>query len=156
MRNLYITCSGYTSRNISRSIKLWEVCKSIFLAWSSHNYYFPKYESFPCGTSKIILVLGTWDGSGSLGGRISNGFFSMYTAAHMYSSGGFEYFVKSGFEREPIMLHKQMIPHFKPLDVGSKISQEQSCSSIRDAHATFLVKSTLFKGEVAWQPLIEL
>ena len=47
------------------------------------------------------------------------------------------------------MLDKQMIPHFKGLDVGSKISQEQPCSSIRDDHATFLVKNTLFKEEVA-------
>ena len=47
------------------------------------------------------------------------------------------------------MLDKQMIPHFKGLDVGSKISQEQLCSFIRDDHATFLVKNTLFKEEVA-------
>ena len=67
----------------------------------------------------------------------------------MYWFGGFEHFVKSGFEREPLMLDKQMIPHFKGLDVGSKISQEQPCSSIRDNHATFLVKDTLSKEEVA-------
>ena len=67
----------------------------------------------------------------------------------MYWFGGFEYFVKSGFEREPLMLDKQMIPHFKDLDVGSKISQEQLCSFIMDDHATFLVKNTLFKEEVA-------
>ena len=48
----------------------------------------------------------------------------LYTAAHMYSSGGFEYFVKSGFEWEPLMLDKQMIPHLKGLDVGNKICQE--------------------------------
>ena len=72
-----------------------------------------------------------------------------YTADHMYWFGGFEYFVKSGFEREPLMLYKQMIPHFKGVDVGSKIYQEQLCSSIRDDHATFLVKSALFKEEVA-------
>ena len=41
-------------------------------------------------------------------------------------------------------------------DVGLKISQAQLCSSIRDCHATFLVKNTIFKGEVAWQPLKEL
>ena len=46
----------------------------------------------------------------------------MYTAAHMYPYGGFEYFVKSGFDREPLKLHKQMIPHFLALDVGLKIS----------------------------------
>ena len=48
-----------------------------------------------------------------------------------------------------------MIPHFVALDVGSKISQAQLCSSIRGCHATFLLKNTLFKEEVAWQPLIE-
>ena len=73
----------------------------------------------------------------------------VYTYAHMYSSAGFEYFVKSGFEWEPFMLDKQMIPHFKGLEFGSKISQEQLCISIRDDHATFLVKNTLFKEEVA-------
>ena len=49
-----------------------------------------------------------------------------------------------------------MIPHFLALDVGVKISQAQLCTYIRDCHATFLVKNTLFKGEVAWQPLKEL
>ena len=46
------------------------------------------------------------------------------------------------------MLDKQMIPHFKGLDVGFKISQEQPCSFIREDHATFLAKNTLFKEEV--------
>ena len=73
----------------------------------------------------------------------------IYTVDGMYWFGGFEYFVKSRFEREPLMLDKQMIPHFKGLDVGFKISQEQPCSFIRDDHATFLVKNTLFKEEVA-------
>ena len=72
-----------------------------------------------------------------------------YTTDRKYQISRFEYFVKSGFKREPLMLYKQMIPHFKPLDVGSKIYQEQLCSSIRDDHATFLVKNTLFKEEVA-------
>ena len=49
-----------------------------------------------------------------------------------------------------------MIPHFLALDVGVIISQAQLCTSIRGCHATFLVKNTLFKGEVAWQPLKEL
>ena len=86
-------------------------------------------------------------------------FFSeenIYTAAHMDSSGGFEYFVKSRFEWELLMLDKQMILYLKALDVGIKICQEQPCISIRDDHATFLVKNTLFKEEVAWQPLKEL
>ena len=72
-----------------------------------------------------------------------------YTTDRKYQTSGFEHFVKSRFEREPLMLDKQMIPHFNGLDVGSKISQEQPCSSIRDNHATFLVKNTLFKEEVA-------
>ena len=61
-----------------------------------------------------------------------------YTTAHMYPYGGFEYFVKSEFEREPLMLDTQMIPHFIALDVGSKICQEQLCSSIRNHRTTFL------------------
>ena len=73
----------------------------------------------------------------------------VYTSDRKYWSGGFEYFVKSRFEREPLMIDKQTIPHFKGLDVGFKISQEQPCSFIRDDHATFLVKNTLFKEEVA-------
>ena len=52
-------------------------------------------------------------------------------------------------------LQKQMIPHFVALDVGFKIYQVQLCRSIRRCHRTFLLKSTLFKGEVAWQPLVE-
>ena len=79
-----------------------------------------------------------------------------YTTDRKYRTSGFEYFVKSGFEREPLMLDKQMIPHFKGIDVGVKICQEQLCSFIRVDHATFLVKNTLFKEEVAWQPLKEL
>ena len=67
----------------------------------------------------------------------------------MYWFGGFEHFVKSDFEREPFMLDKRMIPHFKGLDVNSKICQGQPCSFIRDDHATFLVKNTIFKEEVA-------
>ena len=67
----------------------------------------------------------------------------------MYPSGGFEYFVKSGFYRQPLKLHEQMIPHFLAHDVGLKISQAQLCSSIKDEHATFHVKNTLFKEEVA-------
>ena len=47
---------------------------------------------------------------------------SMYTADRMYWFGGFEYFVKGGFEREPLMRGKQMILHFKGLDVAFKIS----------------------------------
>ena len=49
-----------------------------------------------------------------------------------------------------------MISHFFAFDVGIKIPQAQLCTSIRGCHATFLVKNTLFKGEVAWQPLKEL
>ena len=49
-----------------------------------------------------------------------------------------------------------MIPHFLAVNIGVKISQAQFCTSIRDCHANFLVKNTLFKGEVVWQPLKEL
>ena len=52
----------------------------------------------------------------------------LYTAAHMYPYGGFEYFVKSGFDREPLKLYKQMIPYFLAHDIGLKISQAQLCS----------------------------
>ena len=66
----------------------------------------------------------------------------------MYSTAGFEYFVKSGFERETLMLDKQMIPHFIGLDIDFKISQEEPCGFTRDNHATFLVKNILSKEEV--------
>ena len=66
----------------------------------------------------------------------------------MYSSAGLEYFVKSEFRRELLMLDKQMILHLKALDVGVKMCQEQLCSSIRDDRATFLVRNTLIKEEV--------
>ena len=45
----------------------------------------------------------------------------VYATDQKYPASGLEYFVKSEFEREPLMLDKQMISHFKPLDVGSKI-----------------------------------
>ena len=73
----------------------------------------------------------------------------IYTTAHMYPYSGFEYFVKSGFDRELLKLHGQKIPHISALDVWLKMSQAQLYSSIRDNHATFLVKNTLFKEEVA-------
>ena len=47
------------------------------------------------------------------------------------------------------MLDNHMVPNFKGLDVVFKISQEQPYSFIRDDHATFLVKNTLFKEEIA-------
>ena len=64
--------------------------------------------------------------------------------------------LQRGFDREPFKLHKQMISHLLALDVGVKIWQALLYTSIRGCHATFLVKNTLFKGEVAWQPLKEL
>ena len=60
------------------------------------------------------------------------------------------------FSKSVVTLEKQMIPQYKAQAVASKISQVQLCSSIRDYHATFLVKNTLFKEEVAWQPLRKL
>ena len=79
-----------------------------------------------------------------------------YTLYRNWSNTHFHFLLYSRFEWEPLELRKQMIPHFLALDVGLKISQAQLCSSIRDCHATFLVKNTLFKEEVAWQPLKEL
>ena len=55
------------------------------------------------------------------------------------------FLLKVLFEREPVELHKQTIPHFLALVVRLKISQAQLCSSIREDHTTFLVKNTLFK-----------
>ena len=72
-----------------------------------------------------------------------------YTVLRICSTPTFSIFSLSGFERKPFMIDKQMIPHLKPQDVGSKISQVQPCSFIRDDHATFLVKNTLSKEEVA-------
>ena len=70
---------------------------------------------------------------------------NLHSTDRKYQTSGFEYFVKSEFEKEPLMLDKQIIPHFKPLDVGSKKSQEQPYSSIRDDNATFLVKIHFLK-----------
>ena len=42
---------------------------------------------------------------------------------------------------------------FLAFDIGVKISQVQVCTFIGSCHDTFLVENTLFKGEVAWQPL---
>ena len=78
-----------------------------------------------------------------------------YTVLRFCSTPTFPIFNLSGFEREPLKLGKQMIPHFVALDVGFKMCQVQQYSSIRGCHTTFLLKSTLFKGEVAWQPLTE-
>ena len=41
-----------------------------------------------------------------------------------------------GFDRGPLKLDKQIIPHFLALDVGFEISLAQLCSSIRGCHAT--------------------
>ena len=79
----------------------------------------------------------------------------LYTVLRFCSTPTFPIFNLSGFEREPLKLGKQMIPHFVALDVGSKICQVQQYSFIRGCHTTFLLKSTLFKEEVAWQPLVE-
>ena len=47
------------------------------------------------------------------------------------------------------MVDKQMIPNLKALDVGAKVRHEELCSSIREEHATFLVKNSIFKEKVA-------
>ena len=79
-----------------------------------------------------------------------------YTLCHNWSNTHFHFLLYSRFEWDPLELRKQIIPHFLALDVMLKISQAQLCSSIRDFHTTFLVKNTLFKEKVAWQPLKEL
>ena len=78
-----------------------------------------------------------------------------YTLLQICSTPTFPIFNLSGFERELLKLHKQMISHFVALDVGYIICQVQLCNCIRGCHATFLLKNTLFKQEVAWQPLRE-
>ena len=83
------------------------------------------------------------------------GNYLAYTLLRICSTPTFPYFNLSEFEREPLKLRKQMISHFVALDVSSKICQVQLCSSIRSCHRTFLLESILFKGEVAWQPLVE-
>ena len=79
----------------------------------------------------------------------------VYTVLRFCSTPSFPIFNLSEFEREPLKLGKQMIPHFVALVVGSKICQVQLFSSIRGCHATFLLKDPLFKGEVTWQSHIE-
>ena len=80
----------------------------------------------------------------------------MYTLLRIWRYAHFHFLLQSRFEWEPLELHKQMIPHFLALDVRVIIFQAQLCTSIRGCHATFLVKNTLFKGEVEWQPLKEM
>ena len=63
---------------------------------------------------------------------------------------------KGNLSENHLSYMNQWYPIFLALDVGVIISQAQPCTSIRGCHATFLVKNTLFKGEVAWQPLKEL
>ena len=90
----------------------------------------------------------------SLGIKISS-HLDCYTVLQICSTPTFPIFNLSGFERELLKLHKQMISHFVALDVGYIICQVQLCNCIRGCHATFLLKNTLFKQEVAWQPLRE-
>ena len=80
----------------------------------------------------------------------------IYTLYGNWSNTHFHLLLYSRFAWEPLELREQLIPHFLALDVGLKKSQAQLCSPIMGCHATFLVKNTLFKGEVAWQPLKEL
>ena len=74
-----------------------------------------------------------------------------YTLYRNWSNAHFHFLPYSRFEWEPLKLRKQMVPHFLAFDVSFKICKAQLCSSIRGCHATFLVKNTLFKGEVAWK-----
>ena len=78
---------------------------------------------------------------------------SKYTLLRICSTPTFPIFNLSGFERELLKLYKQMISHFVALDVGYIICQVQLCNCIRGCYAIFLLKNTLFKQEVVWQPL---
>ena len=78
-----------------------------------------------------------------------------YTLLRICSTPTFPIFNLSRFEKEPFKLHKQMIPKIVALDICYIICQVQLCSCIRDCHATFFLKNTLFKQEIAWQPLRE-
>ena len=53
-------------------------------------------------------------------------------------------------------VERQTIPHLNALVSGSKILEEQPCSSFRGCHATSSLKSVFFTRKVAWLSLIEL
>ena len=84
------------------------------IKWGVINFYRKVNSHIDCKSKQKLLCVCKLKSSESI----------TYTAAHMYPSAGCEYFVKSGFEWEPLMLDKQMVPHFDILDVGFKISQE--------------------------------
>ena len=48
-----------------------------------------------------------------------------YTLSHKSTYTSFVFSTESEFEGEPVELHKQMIPHFLAIDVGSKTRQAQ-------------------------------
>ena len=118
------------------------------LSWSKSKKYIKK----KIWSTLLPTLLHQLEGGPPLG-TISPGCrVYIYTVLRICSTPTFSIFSLSGFEREPLKLHKQMIPHCVALDVSYIIFQVRLCSCIRGCHATFLLKNTLFKGEVAWQP----
>ena len=55
-----------------------------------------------------------------------------------------------------MIVERQTISHLNALVGGSKILEEQICSSFRGCHATSLLKSVFFTRKVVWQPLIKV
>ena len=55
-----------------------------------------------------------------------------------------------------MIVERQTIPHLNALVGGTKILEEQICSSFRGCHATSPLKSVFFTRKVEWQLLIEL
>ena len=75
---------------------------------------------------------------------------SKYTLSHKTANTTFLLLIWSGFAQKTLKLHTQKIPCFEALDVGFKIFKVELFSSLRDCRATFFLKNTLFKAEVAW------
>ena len=55
-----------------------------------------------------------------------------------------------------MIVERHTIPHLNALVGGTKILEEQLCSSFRGCHATSPLKSVFFTRKVAWQSLIEV
>ena len=55
-----------------------------------------------------------------------------------------------------MIVERHTIPHLNALVGGTKILEEELCSSFRGCQATFPLKSVFFTRKVAWQSLIEV
>ena len=55
-----------------------------------------------------------------------------------------------------MIVERQALSHLHALVGGSKILEEQICSSFKGCHATFSLKSVFFTRKVGWQSLIKL